>query len=199
MTKSAQHAAAAPRAPAALAAKGGRLPSIRSMARYAWDNLERWIIVLSYGYFCAIILVEVVRRHLFGASSVWGEMTARYAFILLVYVAMAEVAKRRDHIRIDLLPRRLGDRGRLLLYLYIDFLHLVLVALVVYFSVRVMQLQIANDIQMPAADWNMAIAHAALPFGWSLLGLRVILRSVEMVRLYRESGTVRVEGGGFGE
>ena len=164
-----------------------------------WNNLERWVIVLSYGYFCTIILIEVLRRHLFGNSSPWGEMSARYAFVLLVYVAMAEVAKRRDHIRIDLFPRLLGDLGRLVLYLYIDLLHLVLVALVLAYSLRVMQLQLVNDVQMPATDWNMAIAYAALPIGWGLLGLRVFARSISMVRKYRKSGVVAVEGGGFGD
>ncbi len=178
---------------------GPAMHALRRAASCAWNNLERWLIVVSYSYFCVIILTEVVRRYWFGASSVWGEMTARYAFVLLVYVAMAEVAKRRDHIRIDLVPRRLGDRGRLLLYLYIDLLHLLLVGLVVFYSIRVMQLQIGNDIQMPAADWNMAIAHAVLPFGWGLLGLRVIARSVTMVREYRRTGKVAAGGGGFGE
>ena len=185
-------------APAHRPPEGDRPSLFRGVLLSVWNNLERWVIVASYGYFCTIILIEVVRRYLFGNSSAWGEMSARYAFVLLVYAAMAEVAKRRDHIRIDLFPRLLGDRGRLALYLYIDLLNLVLVALVFAFSINVMQLQLANDVQMPAADWNMAIAYAALPIGWGLLGVRVVARSVAMVRKYRESGVVGVEGGGFG-
>lgn len=172
---------------------------MRMAALRVWENVERWMIIVSYGYFCMIILIEVLRRHLFGASSAWGEMSARYAFVLLVYVAMAEVAKRRDHIRIDLVPKLLGDRGRLALYLYIDLLHLALVGLVLVYSIRVMQLQIVNDVQMPATDLNMAIAHAALPLGWALLGARVVARSISMIRKYRALGQVAVEGGGFGE
>ena len=75
-------------------------------------KLEQWLVCFSYAYFCIIILVEVVRRHFFGASSTWGEMTARYAFVFLVYIAAAQVAKSRDHIRIDLVPRLLGPRPR---------------------------------------------------------------------------------------
>ena len=54
------------------------------------QQLERWLITLFYGYFCLIIVVEVVRRYVFGSSSNWGEMSARYAFVYLVYIAAAE-------------------------------------------------------------------------------------------------------------
>lgn len=163
------------------------------------ENIERWIIIGSYIYFCGIILIEVVRRYVFGNSSEWGGMSARYAFILLVYVAMAEVARHRNHIRIDLIPSLLSSRGRLMLYLYFDLLHLILVGLVCYFSIKVMHLQIVNDVLMTSADLNMAYAQAALPLGWGLLGIRVIERSVRMVRQYRRAGTVDLQGEGISE
>lgn len=163
------------------------------------ENIERWIVIGSYIYFCGIILVEVIRRYVFGNSSDWGGMTARYAFILLVYVAMAEVARNRNHIRVDLIPSLLAPKGRLILYLYFDLLHLILVGLVCYFSIKVMHLLIVNDVLMSSADLNMVYAQAALPIGWSLLGIRVIQRSVQMVRKYQLTGTVDLQGEGVDE
>ncbi len=172
-------------------------------ARTLWSRIDRkleyWLIAAFYAYFCLIILVEVVRRYVFGSSSVWGEMTARYAFVYLVYIAVAEVAKTNDHIRIDLVPRMLGPRGRLMLYLYFDVLYVVLAVLVVYYSVRAMKISLDTDTLMTGFDVNMAYAQAALPLGWILLVFRVVQRFARTLRSYRDSGEVPVGGGGFGE
>lgn len=163
------------------------------------EYLEKWLIGITYAYFCLIILVEVVRRHLFSATSVWGEMTARYAFVFLVYIAVAEVARTRDHIRIDVVPRSLGPRGRLFLYLYFDLLYLVLAGLVVWYSLQVMKLQIDTRTLMTGFDVNMAFAQAALPLGWGLLIYRVLQRFARTLRGYRQRREVTLGGGGFGE
>ena len=162
------------------------------------QQLERWLITLFYGYFCLIIVVEVVRRYVFGSSSNWGEMTARYAFVYLVYIAAAEVAKSNDHIRIDVVPRLLGPRGRLLLYAYFDLIYLILAGLVIYYSLEVMQLSVATDTLMTGFDLNMAFAQAALPIGWALLAYRVIQRFLRSVRSFRQHREVPLGGGGFG-
>ena len=162
-------------------------------------KLERWLIAFFYSYFCLIILVEVVRRYIFGASSQWGEMTARYAFVFLVYIAAAEVARSNDHIRIDLVPRVLSPRHRFALYFYFDFLYLVLAGLVIYFSLQVIGLSIRNNTLMTGFDLNMAFAQTALPLGWLLLAYRVAQRFAHTLRNYRDHGEVPLGGGGFGE
>lgn len=163
------------------------------------QQLERWLITFFYGYFCLIIVVEVVRRYVFGSSSNWGEMSARYAFVYLVYIAAAEVAKSNDHIRIDLVPRLLGPRGRLSLYVYFDLIYLILAGLVIYYSLEVMQLSIATDTLMTGFDLNMAFAQAALPIGWALLAYRVIQRFLRSVKSFQQHREVPLGGGGFGK
>lgn len=167
----------------------------------AWSRidakLEQWLVCVCYAYFCVIILVEVARRYLFGASSTWGEMTARYAFVFLVYIAAAEVAKSRDHIRIDLVPRLLGPRLRFLLYLYFDVLYLVLAALVIFYSLKVLEISVTNKTLMTGLDVNVAVAQAALPLGWALLAYRVLQRFVRTARTYRRSGEVPLGGAGL--
>lgn len=157
-------------------------------------RIEPWLMSLFYGYFCIIIVVEVIRRYVFERSSMWGEETARYAFVFLVYVAVAEVAKHRDHIRIDLVPKRLGSRARFWLYLYFDCLYLLLAALVMYYSIAIVRLSIANDTLMTGLDVGVWWAQAALPLGMLLLGYRVLQRFARTVATYRATGEVPVGG-----
>jgi len=164
-----------------------------------WDeHLERVLMVGFYVYFCAIIFVEVVLRYVFSMSTGWGEMTARYAFVYLVSIAVAEAARHNNHIRIDILPRSLGNRARLGLYLYFDALQLVLGGLVIFYAMRVMGIQLENQQMSQSVDFNIAFAYFALPLGWGLFVFRVLRRAISDWRSFRSSGTVPVGGEGFG-
>jgi TRAP-type C4-dicarboxylate transport system permease small subunit len=160
-------------------------------------HVERLLMVVFYGYFCVIIFVEVVLRYGFGSSTGWGEMTARYAFVFLASLAVAEAARTRDHIRIDLLPSRLQGGTRLLLYLYFDLLQIALASLVVWYAWRVIGLQWSTEQMMQSIDLNMAFAYIALPLGWGLFIVRVIRRLAADVRAFRTTGEVPLGGEGF--
>ena len=136
----------------------------------------RWIrifIVITYSYFCIIIVTEVVRRYVFGDSSAWGEMTARYSFVYMTYMAAAEAIKNKKHIRVDLIDRLASSNAVKLLKLYADAMTAVLAILIIYYSILLMKIQISVGIVMTAADINMAFAQAALPLGWALILIRL--------------------------
>ena len=137
----------------------------------------RWIrlfIAMSYAYLCIIIMTEVVRRYVFGDSSAWGEMTARYAFVYMTYIAAAEAVRQKKHIRVDLLER-LAPPGIVKLFkIYSDLLITALALIVIYFSISLISIQIEVGIVMTAADVNMAFAQAALPLGWALILIRLV-------------------------
>ena len=141
--------------------------------KFVNNELPRWFAMVAYSYLALIILFEVIRRYMFNASSPWGEMTARYAFVYLAYIAAAEAIRLRKHIQIDLIIKNLSKRIRLIFDLYIDLLTTGLALLVIYYSVQVIKIQWQVDIVMEAADINMAFAHIALPIGWGLIILRI--------------------------
>lgn len=153
-----------------------REPAVRDMKaiiEFLDEKILKWFIVGTYAYFCIIILTEVVRRYAFGESSPWGEMTARYAFVYLTYVAAAEAIRYGRHIRIDLVPNLLPPRARRWLELYFELLTLVLAFAVIYYSLELIEIQLVAGIVMTAADFNMAYAQAALPLGWTLIVVRI--------------------------
>ena len=97
----------------------------------------KWVrafIVLTYSYFCLIILIEVIRRYAFGDSSAWGEMTARYAFVYMTYAAAAEGIRQKKHIRVDLIDKIIKPKSMTLLNIYYDILVTIVAILVIYYS-----------------------------------------------------------------
>ena len=136
----------------------------------------KWVrafIVLTYSYFCLIILIEVIRRYAFGDSSAWGEMTARYAFVYMTYAAAAEGIRQKKHIRVDLIDKIIKPKSMTLLNIYYDILVTIVAILVIYYSLKLIDVQLTFGIVMTAADINMAFAQAALPLGWALILIRI--------------------------
>ena len=136
----------------------------------------KWVrafIVLTYSYFCLIILIEVIRRYAFGDSSAWGEMTARYAFVYMTYAAAAEGISQKKHIRVDLIDKIIKPKSMTLLNIYYDILVTIVAILVIYYSLKLINVQLTFGIVMTAADINMAFAQAALPLGWALILIRI--------------------------
>jgi TRAP-type C4-dicarboxylate transport system permease small subunit len=152
---------------------------MRSIITFLNNKAIPWFITATYAYFCIIILTEVVRRYVFGASSPWGEMTARYAFVYLTYVAASEGIRRGRHIRIDLVPNLLSSSKAKILRLYTDALVVLLAVVVIFYSLELMEIQWSAGIVMPAADLNIAFAQAALPLGWCLMVVRIIQNWVD--------------------
>ena len=136
----------------------------------------KWVrafIVLTYSYFCLIILIEVIRRYAFGDSSAWGEMTARYAFVYMTYAAAAEGIRQKKHIRVDLIDKIIKPKSMTLLNIYYDILGTMVAILVIFYSLKLINVQLTFGIVMTAADINMAFAQAALPLGWALMLIRI--------------------------
>lgn len=138
------------------------------------NDLPVWFVRIAYSYLSLIILLEVIRRYVFSASSPWGEMTARYAFVYLSYIAAAEAIRLRKHIHIDLIINIFPRWLRNLFDFYIDALTTGLAILVIYHSVQVIKIQWAVNIVMESANVNLAFAYAALPIGWGLLVIRIV-------------------------
>ncbi|MCZ6467837.1 MAG: TRAP transporter small permease subunit, partial [Alphaproteobacteria bacterium] len=76
---------------------------MRDILRTIDRNGERWLLLVLYSFIVMAIFIEVIRRFVFLYSSVWGEETARYAFIYLVWIGASTAVRERAHIRIDVI------------------------------------------------------------------------------------------------
>ena len=100
-------------------------------------------------------------------------MTARYAFVYMTYAAAAEGIRQKKHIRVDLIDKIIKPKSMTLLNIYYDILVTIVAILVIYYSLKLINVQLTFGIVMTAADINMAFAQAALPFGWALMLIRI--------------------------
>ena len=155
---------------------------------------ERWLLLSLYMYIVAVIFIEVVRRFVLDYSSIWGEESARYAFIYLVWVGAAAAVRDRAHIRIDVLLTFLPPRGRAVAMLFGDVLMGVLAAFIFYLSLW----PFLSAVQYGSVTEGLRIMRAwvlfAVPFGFALVMLRVaqsIIRDVSDLLAGREPRAAR--------
>jgi TRAP-type C4-dicarboxylate transport system permease small subunit len=136
-------------------------------------NGERWMLLALYVYVVAVIFVEVVRRFVLSYSSVWGEETARYIFIYLVWIGAAAAVRDRAHIRIDVLLTFLRPRVCAAVLLFGDVLMVVFAVFIFYLSMK----SFMTSLQFGSVIEGLRVSRAwmlfAVPFGFALVLLRV--------------------------
>jgi TRAP-type C4-dicarboxylate transport system permease small subunit len=66
------------------------------------------------------VLVEVVARNVIKLPTTWVEELSRLLFIWTIFLGSASAWYRGSHIIINILPRRLSDRPKLILKLIIE-------------------------------------------------------------------------------
>ena len=137
-------------------------------------NGERYLLLVFYAFVVTVIFIEVIRRFVFQYSSIWGEETARYAFIYLVWIGAAAAVKDRAHIRIDIIFKFLPDKAIAILYLLGDVITLIFACAALYWSLE----SVGTSIRFDAATHGLRINQAwftfAVPFGFSLILIRLV-------------------------
>jgi TRAP-type C4-dicarboxylate transport system permease small subunit len=135
---------------------------------------ERWLLLVLYSFIVYVIFIEVVRRFVLLYSSVWGEETARYAFIYLVWIGAASAVRDRAHIRIDVLLHYLPPRGGAIVYLIGDLLTAVLACLAIYWSLD----PVLVSIKFANVTDGLRIVRAwfliAVPLGFTVVMVRLV-------------------------
>lgn len=147
-------------------------------------NAEKYLSFLFYFYLFSIIFVEVLRRYLFDSSSTWGEETAIYAFLWMTYIAAAKGVKDRTHLSISIVVRYFNKKARFLTLLLSDVLLLVLSVVILIFSLVTIKMTVEFGQQMLGVQLPMWLAMASIPFGWSLIIIRTVQRSLITIKRY---------------
>ncbi|HRP75279.1 MAG TPA: TRAP transporter small permease [Rhodocyclaceae bacterium] len=156
------------------------------------ENGERWLLLVLYIYIVAVIFIEVLRRFAFNYSSIWGEETARYAFIYLVWIGAAAAVRDRAHIRIDVLLTFLRPRLRAAIFLLGDVLMGVFAIIVFHFSLKFFMTAIEFGSVIEGLRVMRAWVLFAVPFGFALVLIRIVQSIVLDITALRTGRAPRV-------
>ena len=151
-------------------------------------NAERWALLMFYTMLVATMFIEVLRREVLSYSSIWGEEIVRYSFIYLAWIGCAAAVRERGHIRIDVIMHYVGPRVKALLYLFGDFVMMIVAVIALYYSYETVHISakfgsVTDGLRISRVWFLMAV-----PIGFALVLSRLvqsILRDIADLRAGR--------------
>jgi C4-dicarboxylate transporter DctQ subunit len=114
-----------------------------------------------------VVVLQVVFRYLFYQPMGWTEEAGRYLFIWLCLVGAAVGVKYRLHFGVDLLVKRLGEKGAARLLALIDLLGAGFCVVFTWFG-GVLVLRTGSQTS-PGLDLPMSVPYLAVPLGGALM------------------------------
>jgi C4-dicarboxylate transporter, DctQ subunit len=146
------------------------------MAKFLFSTLPEWILGALMLAGIAITFVNVVSRYAFGQAIFWSEEVLVFMTIWGVFVGMAAIAYRGQHLNMDLFSSRISGVARTLLNGLVALTMLACCIFVMAQSWKIVSLFAQTGQVSVAAGIPKAIPHAALLVGFFLTALAVLVR-----------------------
>jgi TRAP-type C4-dicarboxylate transport system permease small subunit len=144
------------------------------------ETLVRAFVAVTFLFFVSITFAQVVLRYGFASSIAWFDEMSRYAFIWLVFLAAAAMARHGAHIAIDLVEELAGPRLRKALLVMAD---LALIAFAVIVGIGGWHLMQVNwTTTAPASGFPIAWIQAVLPAFGVLMTVFAIAHLLDVLK-----------------
>ena len=139
----------------------------------------------------AIVFANVVGRYFFRAPLRWSDEVAQFLFLWLSYLGALAALMGGRHYSVPNLIDMLPVKGRLAVKTFSDVIVLVMLAVLVWYGVRLVDL--LHHQRSPAIDLPVYYVYAALPLSSALMAVTVILQIVNRLRGGPEPGQEAIE------
>lgn len=138
----------------------------------SWHDAERFAMLWLYAFITLTIIIEVLRRFVFDFSSIWGEESARYAFIYLVWIGAAVGVRNRSHISFSIIVDMLPARGAACFSMFGNLAIMTFAVFALYWSIE----PVLTSIKYGSVSEGLQLSRAwflfAVPLGFTLVMLR---------------------------
>jgi TRAP-type C4-dicarboxylate transport system permease small subunit len=101
-----------------------------------YGGLEKLTLVTLMVFLIGFALLQIVLRNFFETGFVWGDTLLRHVVLWVCFLGAARATAQNRHIHIDLLPRLLAPRGRLVMSVIGDLFSMIVSAVLFYASCR---------------------------------------------------------------
>jgi TRAP-type C4-dicarboxylate transport system permease small subunit len=134
----------------------------------------------------ATILAQVVSRFVLNLPLAWSEEVSRYSFIWLTMIGAPICIRLKANLSMDVLGRRLPDRGALILEFSTYLLVLILLAVMLVWGAKI--LTVVKQQYSPAIGIPMYWVYAAIPVGAFLMIIEICFLIDATVRKLKTVG-----------
>lgn len=131
-----------------------------------------------------LMATNVLLRYAFSIGSVWAQELEWHLLAPIVLVGMTYALQKGDHVRVDVLYARFGERGRAAVDLLSAVLALALALLVIRYSIPYVQqsYSIGEISPDPGGLTHRWLLKSLIPLGFALFGLQATAQAVQAGR-----------------
>ena len=146
------------------------------------EKLEEYFLVVLLFIMVVLIFAQIVMRYVFSNSLSWSEELSRYLFLWITWVGSSYGVKKKSHVAITVLEKKMPGAGKVVLTVIISLIWL---CFALFLSIKGFELfnKIAEmDVRSPSMQMPMKFAYASVPVGATLMTLRLIQNFIEYFR-----------------
>ncbi len=137
------------------------------------DKLVGWFIGILVLVACFILFLNVVLREL-GYSLKWAEELTRFLIVWITFIGASMCVQDGSHVGIDVLPSRLGEKGKLVLSIIINLVCMAFTAVITYLGIKMVSQALNYNQKTPALMISMAVPYIGVPVGCALMVVRYV-------------------------
>jgi TRAP-type C4-dicarboxylate transport system permease small subunit len=126
----------------------------------AIDKVSSYVVIGLMAVLTVVIIIQVVLRYFFNESLDWSWVVPRICFVWIIFLAIPLGIKRGVHASIDIVPRLLPERVRILLYRLLTGCLIILMMVVTYNAILIAQK--TWHYMMPLIDISLANFYVAI-------------------------------------
>ena len=138
------------------------------------DRLEEILISVLLGVATILVFSQVVARYVFNAGITWAHELVQHLFLWTVMIGASYGFKHGVHLGVDVLMKKLPETQRRIMALFavvISFGFTGYMAYLSFFYVHDAYKMELMTVDLEIPQW---IPHLALPFGFTLISIRLI-------------------------
>ncbi len=147
-------------------------------------HLEETLAVVLFTAILALGSEQVFSRYAFKVVHSWTEELMRILFVALTLVSFVLCAKRRQHVKVEILDLLLPPLGKKILAFFSAVVFLAFSLLVAKYALDITLLQYSTQQTTAAMDFPTWIYFALGPVFFVLLALRIL--QIEILPLFKE-------------
>ncbi|MEE4117283.1 MAG: TRAP transporter small permease [Marinilabiliaceae bacterium] len=140
------------------------------MIRRLIDRILAWIVIITMAILLIDVIWQVASRYLMNEPSSWTDELAGYLLIWVGLLGGAYASGQKDHLAIDLLPRKLTIKGRRYLYLIINgLIALFAISVLIAGGSRLVSISFRLDQVSPALALPVGYVYLVLPLSGAFI------------------------------
>ncbi len=141
---------------------------------FVYDHLEEIFLAVLFIALVAITFLQVIMRFVFNNSLPWPEEAGKYLFVWLSWIGVSIGAKRGEHIKIEIITKKLPFRGAQVLNIITELITIGICFVTMYYGMLLVDMLLTVGIKNTVLHMNQSVGTAAIPIGCALMIMRCI-------------------------